>query len=240
MNRMKKLFALLAALCLTVLAGCGTENTPEDTSVSGGTETVTETTTETVPGYEGEVGKPLTVDFETHGTVAQEAAALNSKTIVLNGVTLELPCLVSNLTDNGWSFYSETMSQKLVSAGTEASIMGFTMYLGDQGYLELGKVRNDAAQEAPVSACYVTKLTIHTLDHETEDGFDFVLPGGITGYSTAADVIEVFGPAQDNEVFDYVQTGPFLLYYAEHAETALSYAFSFNEDGTLQSVTISF
>ena len=228
-----RLFAVFLAAVLTasLLAGCDLGDILDET---GSTETETvEETTEAVGGIVGENGRRLKVDYETPGTIAEEAPGIGSKSFTLMGTTLEVPFLTSKLIENGWTFYSESVGQKMVSPETEANIMGFDMYLNDAAYLTLGRLQNTASGEKPATECYVTKLTINMAE-----GVEFVLPGGITQASTAADVLAVYGDVLENDSFDHVQVGNTMLYYAEHKDTGLSFYFGFNEDGTLSGVTI--
>lgn len=237
MKKTNKIFALLLCMSifLTLFAGCSNE---DDFDASESSEATEETTEETVDGYEGEKGKPLTVDFTTHGTRDEGAAALNTKTFLFNGTTYEYPFSIASMLENGWRFYSEDVSLQTVSASTEASVMGFNFYHGDLLCAELSRIVNASEEVAPVKDCTVSCMTIYTTQEESDDALSFVLPGGITDASTAADVIEVFGPALDNMTFESVQTGASLLYYSCHKETGLSYAFGFRDDGTIESVMI--
>lgn len=231
MKHDKKLAALLLAaiLMLTMLAGCDL-NGGDDVSSSTDASDVTE---ETIPGYEGENGKPLKVDFMTHGTVSEDAPALDSRKIVIAGASYEFPCSVSHFTENGWHFYSDDIAEQSVSASTETNVMGFTLYAEEgRSSLEIDRLRNDASGKSAVKDCLVTKLTVSVVS-DAGERLEFILPGGITERSTAADVIEVFGPAVDNTSFGYVQTGTSLLYYAEHETSDMSFAFHFSDDGAI-------
>lgn len=228
---------LLACVCVaSMLVACTSEDTQDDTKQ---TQDVTEETEETVEGYEGEKGKPLTVDFNTHGEITPDAGAIETMALTLAGVTYDLPCAVSKLLDNGWRFYSDEIADQSVSADTETAVMGFNLYYGESEAVtaEIGRLRNASTAKATVRDCVVTKLSI-TIPENAEDVVSFVLPGGINERSTAADVIEVFGSATDNEAFDFVQTGTTMIFYSEHKTTGASFAFNFNDDGTLTSVMV--
>ncbi len=228
--------ALTLALLMGALAGCGGEETP---STSGETEVTQEPTETTETGLLGENGKRLKVDYETTGSVAPEAASINSATLVINGQTLQMPFTVSALTENGWHFYSEDSGQQLISANTQASVMGFTLYWNDTPYLDLSGVRNDSAAQKPLLECTVDTL-IMDLNQENMAELEFVLPGGITKDSTAADVLAVYGDVMQNEAFDHVQVGNTMLYYVDNEQTGLSFYFGFRDDGTLKRISISF
>lgn len=228
---------LLVCVCVAgMLTACASEDTQDDTKQ---TQTVTEETEETVEGYEGEKGKPLTVDFKTHGDITPDAGSIETMAITLAGVTYNLPCVVSKLLDNGWRFYSDEIADQSVAADTETSVMGFNLYYGESEIVtaEIGRLRNDASAKASVRDCVVTKIAI-TIPENAEEVVSFVLPGGINERSTAADVIEIFGAATDNEAFDFVQTGASMLFYSEHKTTGASFAFHFSDDGTLTSVMV--
>lgn len=228
---------LLVCICAaSLLVACTSDDTQDDTKQ---TLDVTEETEETVEGYEGEKGKPLTVDFKTHGEITSDAGSIETMAITLAGVTYDLPCAVSKLLDNGWRFYADEIAEQSVSAQTETSVMGFNLYYGESEVVtaEIGRLRNDSTAKASVRDCVVTKISI-TIPEKAEDVVSFVLPGGINERSTAADVIEVFGSATDNEAFDFVQTGTSMLFYSEHKATGASFAFNFSDDGTLASVMV--
>ncbi len=238
MKEMKKMIAmLLVCLCMAgIFTACGTED------AQGGeqqTQDVTETTEETVAGYEGEKGKPLTVDFESHGEITPDAGTIETMSITLAGVTYSLPCAVSKLLENGWRFYSDAIADQSVDGEAHTYVMGFNLYYGESeiATAEIGRLRNDSSAKAAVRDCFITKISIN-IPENAEDAISFVLPGGINECSTAADVIEVFGPATGNDAFDYVQTGTSMIFYSEHKNTGASFAFNFNKDGTLASVMV--
>ncbi len=241
-DSIKRVALLLTVVCFVgLLSGCANEDKTETQTTISPTESQPETTeaTEVTGGIVGENDRRLEVDYETPGVVASDAAPVNSKTLVLNGVTVEMPVLVSTLVNNGWRFYSEEMGQQLVGPKTETNVMGFSLYLNDAACLDITSVSNDADTEKPILDCHISRL-VFLFDTETGAGFDFVLPGGITAGSTAADVLAIYGDVLDNESFDYVQVGKTMLYYEGHLETGLSFYFGFNEDGTLSGAAISF
>lgn len=239
-NETIKLLPLVMAviLCAGLLTGCGGKDVEPDNTTASETESQPDTTEEE-GGIVGENGKKLMVDYETPGTIAEDAPDIASTTLVIHGVSLEMPFQTSALVDSGWTFYSEDVGQQMVAANTEASMMGFSMYLNETAYVDLGSVINNDASQKPVLECSVTRLTINLLDSMEDDGFDFVLPGGITKDSTAADVLAAYGDVLENENFEYVQVGNTMLYYADQKESGLNFYFGFHEDGTLDCVTVS-
>lgn len=233
----KTIFKLLALLmCILMLAGCG--NVTEETE-SSSTETTEDTTEATIEGLEGENGKKLTVDFKTHGTVAEGAGDITGTTLEIGGLTLEIPVSIAALVENGWTFYSEETGAKPVSPETEAEVMGFSLYRDEQAWIELSRVQNPLTEAAPISQCYATKITINTIDL-TQEGVAFTLPGGITRNSTAADVLEIYGPVTENDFFESVTVNAHMIYYSQQETSGLCYFFNFNDDGTLQCVSITY
>ncbi len=239
MKQWMKMITLLLALTLMcgILAACAEED-PEETSAP--TQTQTETTEETEPtgGIVGENDVRLNVEYETPGVIAADAAPLGSKKLVVNGLTVEMPIQIAALLSNGWAFYSEETAQMPVAAKTETNVMGFSLYLEETAYLDITVVSNSADTKKPISECTARRLVID-LDLEDAAELEIVLPGGITQDSTSADVLAVYGDVLENPNFEYVQVGKKMLYYVGNLESGLNYYFGFNDDGTLNGVTIS-
>ncbi len=238
MEKVRKLIVLLAlCLCMGLLAGC--EGFDLGTTQPSTEPTEATEPTEETGGIVGENGTRLRVDYETPGTINPEAVPLDSTTIAISAMLYEMPITMSSLVNNGWVLYDEAMGQQTVAGKTEANVLGFNLYQENVAYLDITSVKNDADGTKPILDCKITRL-VFNISGEHAGKLDFVLPGGITGQSTAADVLAVYGDVLENDHFDHVQVGKTMLYYAENVQTGLSFYFGFNEDGTLNGVSISY
>ncbi len=195
----------------------------------------------------GEDGERFEADLSVYGRVASEAADLDSSTIVLRGKAYDFPMRVSELMDNGWHFSENGSFDNAFKPKVTTSLITFYMYNGGTEIM-LNKVYNDSDDVAKIEDCLLLGLSIGIdYDEGAEPDCEFILPGGIIGYSTAADVLSVMGDPNKTKAFDYGYNSDYQLSYREHKISGLSYNFSFQDpswnededsDGYLLSVKI--
>lgn len=252
---MRKRIALLIALCMTVLvlSACGSDvpagtgaqdvGTTAPAQNSSGTEPAQESTnddqlqnTQITDPYDGTV---LKVDTSRKGVVAQGAEAVNSKQVVINGVVYGFPFLAGQLFDNGWSLAPNANADQEFGAGMSTQLLGCNLFYEERDYLHIQTIQNASDTPKTLKDCLVTACRIEIgYRLNMEKTFSFVLPGGITWDSTASDVLAAYGPTQNNSYFDMVRVSENGLQYLNHKTPGMQYSFSFNEDGSLYSVSV--
>lgn len=249
----RRTLLMVLVLCGCILAGCGLEISAggnqdnqsgktgsgyeklEDTvDLNDFTETTLDTVIEAVADGEGDT---LQVDLSAHGTVITGGTVVGSSKLILNGVVYEMPFVMSQLQVSGWS--GEISDQTVFAGMEDLTFAVWSLETGEEDELLVYKVRNEAGEAQPVSACSVTKLEVKDIQALSET-CSFVLPGGITKSSTAADVAAVYGGAVDNGEFKSVDVYEKCLEYRDQNNSRLTYEFWFHSDGTLDSVTISY
>ena len=252
---MRKRIALLIALCMTVLAfsacgadvpaGTGAQNVGPTAPAQNiiGTEPAQESTSEN-PVQNTQIADPydgtvLKVDTSRKGVVAQGAEAVNSNKVVINGVVYGFPFSAGQLFDNGWSLAPNANADQEFAAGTSTQMVGSRLFYEERDYLSIRAIRNDSDAPKTLKDCLVTACQIEIgYRLNMEKTFSFVLPGGITWDSTAADVLAAYGPTQGNSNFDTVRVSENGLQYLNRKTPGMQYSFSFNEDGSIYSVSV--
>lgn len=222
----------------TVTTGVPADLQPQDTTNQSQENTTAEVSpgTEMVDPYDGTT---LAVDTSWNGTVQENAEPVGSNTVIINSVSYEFPFAAAQLFENSWVLSSNVSIPESFASGARTDLVGVSLYYEDRDYLSLRHVYNNGDIPKPLNDCLVTGLNISIGYRLTmEKTFSFVLPGGITWDSSAADVIAAFGPAQNNANFDTVRVLEKQLTYMDSKDSGLQYIFSFNEDGTIYSITI--
>lgn len=258
---MKRIVVMLICVVLVFcMAACGapaekanTEAMPQQnqTSTQGtqannpqNTGTATQPTTGNTTS---EIRTTLKVDLTKRGEIKSNAPSKNSDEFVLEGTTMRLPMEGSALSAQGWT-YSEnsTAKDKLMDPGKTTNLVSFYLYDTDGNEMMLNQAVNNNSTAKPVLECQITSFTMDTFSLN-EDFGDLVLPGGISLFSTAADVIAIFGEAENNADFDSVEVGEHYVKYVENKTSGLCYFFSFYSaedyngelDGNIREIRIS-
>lgn len=182
-------------------------------------------------------GTVLDVDLTKRGQI-KSGPDMSANEFVLDGITLELPFAASKLFDKGWHFSeNSTAAEELLDPNTTTNLVSFYLYNSDGSSIMLEQAVNDSDTAKPVGECDISAIGIHT--YELTEAFgDLILPGGICLYSTAADVVSVYGTPENNEYFESVTVSEHGIGYIDHKDTGLSYSFHFYDsedyDGQLE------
>lgn len=251
---MKKPFALVLAIVMVSTAFCACEkDTPtgtdplnipgtESSVITGTTGNVQEDTASTGVPQDAQMTDPydgtiLSVDTTWNGVIEENAEPVSSSKVIINGTTYEFPFAAGQLLENGWSLAPNVSFENDFAANTQTHLIGASLFYEERDYLSIGAVYNNSTAPQPLEACQVTRLTIHIgYRLKLEKTFSFVLPGGITWDSSAADVIAVFGPVENNTNFEYVRVSDDQLSYLNRS--GMQYYFSFSDDGSLYQISI--
>ena len=239
---MKKVIALLLAVCMlaVTLAGCGakdstagneiptqTDKTQDktDTTISEPSISPTEVAIDKI--VDPEDGTTLDVDLTVRGEIKSNAPAMNSDEFILEGTTMQLPFAGSVLTNQGWHFPEYTSAiDTVIDPNSTTNLISFSVYDTDGNEMLLYQAVNDSDSAKPVLECQISSFAADTLSLNETFG-DLILPGGICIYSTAADVIEIFGTPENNSDFESVYVYESGIYYVENKVSGLCYYFSF-------------
>ncbi len=259
---MRKVVALLLAACMlaVTLAGCGAKNNAVENELPTQTdkvqvETDTKMTEPSTPSSEDTINKIkdpkdgtiLDIDLAVRGEIKSNAPAMNSGEFILEGVTMQLPFAGSALSDKGWQFSeNSTAKDAVIDPKSTTNLISFYIYDTDGNEMMLYQAINESDSAKPVLECQISSFEVDTFSLNQAFG-DLILPGGICLYSTAADVIEIFGTPENNSNFENVYVYEHGIYYVENKESGLCYYFSFysSEDyngeanGYIRSIRIS-
>lgn len=213
---MKKYIAIILMLVFCMaFAGCADNETAE-TNVSA-------TQIEVLP--------TLSVDVESTGVVSE--TPMDQKKIIIAGKEYDFPFLASDLIDDGW-YFDEYVRENLapVEADTIKNLSDINLYHDEYGFrIMLLLADNSGGEEKEIRDCLIAKIGINSSMSDNPENIDIVLPGGITWQSTAADVVSVYGAAENNPNFLQVKfDGCSADYFGE----LFSVNFTFFEDGSIE------
>ncbi len=175
----------------------------------------------------------FTVDLTARGEVAEDAAEITEKTVIINGHSYTLPVHYSDLIDNGWNLPEGYTFVNRYQPNTTTQLVGFFLEDGNGGKLLIGQAKNPTDEEVGLENCLIGSLSCNNVNT-----VDFVLPGGITANSTAADVIEIFGNPEDSEHFAWVSFDEDTLIYHENVASGVSFYFNFESNGRIKSFSV--
>ena len=215
---MKRIIVLLLVLLMVVLSAACTDQTKNDKDTEkNNTPMVVEPT--------------LAVDVNATGIVAD--TPIDDRKITLGDKEYEFPILVSQLTDNGW-YFDENARENLEPVEANANKELYDMNLYHDEYdmrIMLLSAKNESDKEQELRDCYLTKIGINRSMMEDPEKVNIVLPGGVTFKSTAADVLRIYGPAENNPNFFLVElNGSSADYIGEDYTVNMT----FFEDGTIE------
>ena len=224
---MKKVVAFLLAICMlaVTLIGCDAKDSTAGNDIPTQTdkeqvETDTKMTEPSTSSNEVTINKVvdpedgtiLDVDLTVHGEIKSNAPAMNSGECILEGTTMQLPFAGSALSDKGW-YFSENSSAKdtVIDPNSTTNLVSFYIYDTDGNEMLLYQAINDSDSAKPVLECQISSFAADTFSLNETFG-DLILPGGICLYSTAADVIEIFGTAYiSSQVSDAIVFGVLII-----------------------------
>lgn len=259
---MKKIVGLLLTISMlaAVLAGCNMKNSAAESDTLLQTEKIQDETDTKIPEssspssevtinkiVDPEDGTILDVDLTVRGEIKSKAPSMTTGEFILEGTTMQLPFDGVALSDKGWHF-SENSSAKdtVIDPNSTTNLVSFYIYDTDGNEMLLYQAINDSDSAKPVLECQISSFRADTLSLDETFG-DLVLPGGICLYSTAADVIEIFGTPEKNSHFESVYVYESGIYYVDNKDSGLCYDFRFydSEDyngelnGYIRSIRIS-
>ena len=205
-------------------------------------------------GDEGNIETPVTevinedgvlcdIDIFTGGEIAENAVPISGKTIVLAGQSYEFPIKVSDLTNNGWK-----LENPLGYIGN--SFTGY-VYLGLLFWNECDTLVHESGAKIHLhtvysettvfnlTECTISRFQICTDSNTRKLEADFVLPGGITQHSKAADVIQVYGNPNSSKKFMLSKSSEDSFNYSRQDHSQFSYIIQFHKDGTIKQIDVS-
>lgn len=177
----------------------------------------------------------FSVDQTAAGEISRAFFPLDNAKIRLEDQACYFPLVTYVLYENDWT--SDTEDGYIMQALVEMD--GNEVILTSPSGLSL--TVKDVCKDAD-TAGYETEILITDIvlpGAGVAPEADWVLPGGITPRSTAADVLSVYGMPRENRLFGKKSHNTENeLYYTEHEKTGLSYVFRFQPDGTLVSAEL--
>ncbi|MBR5498395.1 MAG: hypothetical protein IKV76_10495 [Clostridia bacterium] len=184
-------------------------------------------------------GETFNVDTNTKGTINTDAEGIDSNKFILNDVTYELPFASAELFNNGY-YISENLSfEDEFDANAATNLISFNLSHNNKtSYITLTQVYNDSDSFKTLKECTVSAFDIDFYYVHEDD--NFVIPGGITKESTAANILEIFGDPNTTTEFENGYNLDDQLTYNNHKTSNISYSFTFNENGTLYSIHIDY
>ena len=219
---MKKHIAIILMLVFCMaLAGCADNETAETN----------------VPATQIEVLPTLAVDMDATGIVANEPAPIDSGKITIGDKEYVFPMLVSELVDDGW-YFDENARERLaemdlVEAKSTRTIDDFNLFhdeYADGFRLMILGVYNDGDEPAQIRDCYLGAISVNATMVTSPEKLNLVLPGGVTWKSTAADVVSIYGNAENHPYFYFAKLeGSSADYTGEH----FNVSFTFDDDGKI-------
>jgi len=249
---MKKIVAIIMILIIvmSVFAGCGKKAATTDTEtninnqenitsqLTNEDQTATETDSEQIINKKGVA---FEVNTDISGEIKSSVNPLNSNKIILNGVEFGLPCPTADLFNKGFSLRDNLSFQNSFKANMKTNLSGFFDLIYDEKYTcaSIKAIYNGADSEKTLEECELYQISIDCGNMDENSFCDFVLPGGITKNSTAADVLNVYGNPYDNAYFESGSTGRNVLAYWNN-NSSVSYEFKFNDGGTIDSISIGY
>ncbi len=186
-----------------------------------------------------EDGVKFEVSLENKGEVVSDVP-VSSDQIVLAGKSYSFPLDLSMVFDDGWYLQEDAKEvwRWEFKEETEYDLSGVSLFYDDYSDFDVVRAYNPNQVARDLYGCQVLELRMRHFNTYVYSDFDFVLPGGITKNSTAADVLEVFGNPYTTNDFEEAESFQSALRYTNHKQTGMSFNFSFWEDGRLRSLTV--
>ena len=236
---MKKQLLLIVLIILILSASCGKNHQGIETPTeNNATETTTEASNdELIKNHT--TGEIFNVNTEIKGAKSTSLTDKNSVEVMIGESNYYFPFVVSRFEQEEWEYlnhqgavidniYEETNVDKSVDIVFRKNETSFV-------------VKQFGMLEEPSGYAGESIITdIILLAGKDQNVSSWVLPGGITAKSTAADVLSVFGDPNNTKTFsaESGNTENSLIYISEE-KTGLSYSFNFNQDGTIVDVELS-
>ena len=230
----KRLLSVLLVALMIVLSACGKSDNSNTSSTSSTQADVSESD---IVSQQDALTAPvgLSCDITNEGTVSDQAPALGAYAFISDGETYTLPLPVSTLTEKGL-YHTVPEEDNSFKAQLQYKLLtGFSLYRKTDNeesvVFRIYSLSNPSAEPQPVENCKLTGVEFRP------SYTDWVLPGGITKQSTAANVLRIYGvpgknanaPFTDGRV-GKVSSDSYLKY---SAADGMVVEFYFNEDGTI-------
>lgn len=242
---MKKclIFIFIFIMMVATLAACdkkgSTANTDNKESTNQTEQSSKENKEAAVGKITNEDGEEFTVDTTATGEIKNDAEPISSNKISLGDKTYAFPMKMSELMADGWSLSEGYEYENEFEPNTTTNLISYNLKSSDGTEIMLDQVRNDSTTVKGIEDCVLTGF--HIDEYYFSENFDFVLPGGITKDSTAADVLSVFGdPNKTSDFKGYSYNLDDQLTYDQHSVSNICYSFTFYEDGTLSGIYIDY
>lgn len=234
----KVLSILIAVTFILSFAGCSKDGAPADGTTPAGEDAKTPVEEVVVEKIVSSGGTEFAPDLTVRGETANKA--LNVNEIDLCGKTYSFPIKIKDLMADGWELNEITFKDEF-AANTKTRLSNFNLTKEDNGnkmiiYLET--VYNATEDIMVFEDTELIEFSLRNLNTESDNYSNFVLPGGITGKSTAGDVAARYGDPNNNE--NFVRGGNYekQLNYTENKESGLSFIYLFNDDATVRQLTV--
>ena len=178
----------------------------------------------------------LQVDCLTTGEISPELSSIGDTLLILDGQRFHFPIIAGAM--------EETWRVRDDDGGFESGLAhvsgGEAVCVSTASRMEM-TARAWTASGDTAGTAEKTVITDIVLYGAAEgDGAAWVLPGGLTQNSTAADVLSVFGEPGGNADFGSgARAEANTLYYPDQKDSGISYTFLFRTDGRLVSAELS-
>ncbi len=254
MKTKRRLALLLAvAMLLCVLSGCGGKETagkdsPGENKVQNSVDKnhqqeQADNQDKPQKPEKGELvnedGIKFTVNLENKGGVVP-GVPVSSNEIVLAGKSYSFPIDLSKAFDNGWHLQDSAKEiwDWEFKEESEYDLSGVSLFYDDFSDFDVVRAYNPTQEVKDIYGCQMLEMRMLHFNNYVYSDFDFVLPGGITQNSTAADVLAAFGNPNTTTDFESGKSFDDSLRYINHKQTGMSFSFDFKPDGTLRKLTV--
>ena len=252
---MKKLVVRLILICLVgcLLLGtvaCANNGNKQIESLTQSAETNISPEDEYIIIDEGEPGDysgnrkkvnpedVLTIDYSTHGKTIDVNTDINSYRFYFGRERFYFPLYCGSIAYTKWRYTNPEGLKGSYDSRGYVFLSNFVARYENGPKLSLINLYSPNAEDGDFEDSFVTNFILFN-----EEGFDemnWVIPGGITPQSTAADVLEIFGnPSTTKEFDEYSYMDDKYLIYSNNKDTGISYTFTFYEDGTIEKIGVS-
>ena len=223
---------MIISMAITI-TGCGGNNNQEKT------ENTSKISTENKKIVNDD-GEEFIIDTTKKGEIKKDAESLNSDVVVLLGKEYTFPIKMSELFDNGWRLNNGYEYQTEFDANTTTDLLSYYLVDDESGKeITLGKITNNSSEKKDIKDCWLTDFEVDQNSIDVAED-DFIIPGGITFKSLAADVLSVYGnPNNTDEFTGYSYSQSKSLIYSKQKSSGISYTFSFyDDDNTLYTIQV--
>ena len=232
---MKKVYLIVISILFIInLCACGTPGAKDNTNQNN--DSLTSTTANRIINDEGD---EFTVDLSRTGNIDKSADTISGNKINIDGVNYNFPFRISELFDNGWELNKGYDYKTEFEGNTRTDLISYYLKNKNGDEIELDQLLNDSYETKSIEECLLTGFQVNIYDPEEDT--KIITPGGITQYSTAADVLSVFGDPNKSRDFgkDSYNLASQLTYY-DQKDSSISYTFCFHDDGTMSLIKIEY